>query len=56
MCSRQYVAQSVTGCSAKGKTIARSLGGGLFFTQFLTVCHPGEAKDLLWLKLTAARE
>jgi hypothetical protein len=31
MCSRQYVAQGATGCSAKGKTIAKSIGDGLFF-------------------------
>jgi len=31
MCSRQYVAQGATGCSAKGKTIAKSLGDGLFY-------------------------
>jgi len=31
MCSRQYVAQNATGCSAKGKTIARFFGGGLFY-------------------------
>jgi hypothetical protein len=31
MCSRQYVAQVATGCSVNGKTIANTLGDGLFY-------------------------
>jgi hypothetical protein len=30
MGSRQYVAHSATGCSGKGKTIAKYFGDGLF--------------------------
>jgi hypothetical protein len=33
MCSRQDVAQGAAGCSAKGKTIAKSLGDGLFLSM-----------------------
>jgi len=56
MCSRQDVAQGATGCSAKGKTIAKLLAVVFSYTIFLLSVIRGEAKDLLWLKLTAARE
>jgi len=35
MCSRQYVAQDATGCSGKGKTIAKILGDGLFYINVI---------------------
>jgi hypothetical protein len=52
MGSRQYVAHSVTGCSGNGKTVANLLAV-VFFLLFVIL---GQAKDLLWPKLAAARE
>jgi hypothetical protein len=53
MCSRQYVAQVATGCSAKGKTIAMYLAV-VFFINILRLCKAGFscAKQALYWKST----
>ena len=41
------VVQGATGCSGKGKTIAKNIGDGLFFYILFLIVILSEAKDLL---------
>jgi hypothetical protein len=45
MCSRQYVAQRATGCSAKGKTIANPTWRWSSYYFIRGACQTSEARN-----------